>query len=429
MGETRTVGYNGSNCCVEPDGYDNDWYQAIRLQYTGSATLSFDCLLDSETEFDGLQVETDSACASFARVDYDVDPKSMAAQYRHVEFTDDGLVLAGAVNGVALTNHGAGAHCVYVSFFSDGGISPCDGISPSTLGRALVVDNVELTDSHGTTSQDFEGEVDPGIFVELHDTTPFGQWGRLYSHITDNDACAENTTCAWLWTDYTTPTPANDPSMAFAPNGYVVRNWLDDMIVSPWVSLVGTANASGTVLRYRRFGANPHITSRLVGAWNVRGRQDVGGQECVSLWGGAGNFQQLTQFRWQTFHFDLTTRFDPGAAAIQLRHRVVDLAPHRLFVGIDAERVTFIAAIEIGNDRDRVAAHFLEQDRAIASALLRLDHQRDLIAGDLEIDDRQIVHLFELGDEIPYSHRFPLSIACCVLRAARRVRFPSRARA
>jgi hypothetical protein len=53
----------------------------------------------------------------------------------------------------------------------------------------------------------------------MQDSEPFGLWGRTYPHVTDNDFCTENPSCAWLWTDHTTPTIANDPSVAFGPWG------------------------------------------------------------------------------------------------------------------------------------------------------------------------------------------------------------------
>ena len=85
-------------------------------------------------------------------------------------------------------------------------------------------------------TEDFEGALDANVtLANTAHATPFGEWARLYQHITDNDKCTENTTCAWLWSDPTLP--AYYPDMAFGPGGCVVRNWLDDIIVSPWVSL------------------------------------------------------------------------------------------------------------------------------------------------------------------------------------------------
>src|SRR5262245_29907162 len=34
-GKAAILGYTNSVCCAEPNGYDNDWYQSIRLQYSG----------------------------------------------------------------------------------------------------------------------------------------------------------------------------------------------------------------------------------------------------------------------------------------------------------------------------------------------------------------------------------------------------------
>jgi hypothetical protein len=70
--------------------------------------------------------------------------------------------------------------------------------------------------------------------------------------VIDSDSailCTENQTCAWLATDDTTPTLANDPSMGFGPGSYVVKNWMDDVVVGPWVSLVSTPSAVSTLLQ------------------------------------------------------------------------------------------------------------------------------------------------------------------------------------
>jgi len=156
--------------------------------------------------------------------------------------------------------------------------------------------------------------------LNIQDSTPFGTWARLFPHVTDNDQCTENRTCAWLWTDDTTPTLFNDPSMSFGPGGYVIRNWLDDRIVSPWVSLASTPTATGTVLQFRRFPGNFFNTSRIVQSWSVRGRDG----NCIRNWGHAGSFNSLSFFAWQTLTFDMTPSFDPHVDDIQIRHRTSD---------------------------------------------------------------------------------------------------------
>ncbi|HZM15666.1 MAG TPA: hypothetical protein VFE28_06660, partial [Candidatus Krumholzibacteria bacterium] len=64
-GNSFAVGYHGNVCCTDSDGYDNDWYQGIRITYTdvggaGTPTLSLDYIVDSEAGFDFLNIETDS---------------------------------------------------------------------------------------------------------------------------------------------------------------------------------------------------------------------------------------------------------------------------------------------------------------------------------------------------------------------------------
>jgi flagellar hook capping protein FlgD len=338
-GQSAAVGYHNNTCCEDPNGYDNDWYYGIRMTYRGAATLSFDFLVDSESGFDFVQVETDSACASFGRVDlYAAPSRPTAASYRAVVFDLSGYNGPPGNTGIshvgnqALTNYGAATHCAYITFFSDAGYSPCDGVYPTTLGEGAVIDNISLMDADGTRSEDFEdGQLSNGwTFMNMQDTKPFGTWARLFPHISDNDMCTENATCAWLWTDNTTPTIANDPSMAFGPDAYVVRNWLDDIIIGPWVSLASTPAATGTILKFRMFGGNFFNTSRIVLWWSVRGKPACGSG--ASAWGHAFSSTQLDFFRWLNASekstpggFNMTPYFDPTTTAIQLRFRTTDL--------------------------------------------------------------------------------------------------------
>ncbi len=324
-GNSLAVGYHDNACCAGADGYANDWYQGIRAEYTGAATVSLDFIVDSEAGFDFLQIESDSACASFARVDFDTRPSQVAASYRELEALADGSLTNGEWNSHALTDHGPSTHCVYIAFFSDGGFSPCDGEQPSSIGEGAVVDNIVIVDGLGGRTEDFEDglldDLGPGAAaLNIQDSAPFGTWARLFPHVTDNDACTENRTCAWLWTDDTTPTLFNDPSMSFGPGGYVIRNWLDDRISSPWVSLASTPAAAGTVIQFRRFPGNFFSQSRIVQSWSVRGRDNI----CLRNWGHVSQHNSLSLFAWQTLTFDMTPWFDPAVEDIQIRHRVTD---------------------------------------------------------------------------------------------------------
>jgi hypothetical protein len=326
-GNAAALGYQNDPCCEELDGYDNDWYQAIKILYNGAGDLSLDYLVDSEGGFDFFQVEEDSACASADRVDFSVDPSANAAAFRNVLFSDSGFNLAGSVVNQAVTDYGIES-CLYIGFFADGAFAPCDGLQATVIGRAIVVDNIVFTDGNGSRSDDFtSGSISIGTFENIADDIPFGTWARTYKHITDNDVCTENTTCAWLWTDDGSfdgnPTFANDPSMAFAPDGQVIRNWLDDIIVSPWVSLSTTPSAVGTIITFRRFPGNFFSTSRAVQNWSVRGKTTTP-TACVSGWGHSGQWNSLSFFGWQSLRFDMAPYFDPTSEDVQIRHRASD---------------------------------------------------------------------------------------------------------
>jgi len=166
--------------------------------------------------------------------------------------------------------------------------------------------------------------------VNMQDSTPFGAWSRTFSHITDNDICSENPTCAWLSTDHTTPTLANDASMAFGPNGYVIKNWYDEVVVGPWVSLSTTPSAISTVIQFRRFPGNFFTTSRAVQNWSIRGKGKVANTDtpapgdsidCVSSWGHSSQWNSLSLFNWVTSTWDATSNFDPTSTDIQVRMR------------------------------------------------------------------------------------------------------------
>jgi hypothetical protein len=112
--------------------------------------------------------------------------------------------------------------------------------------------------------------------------------------------------------------------MAFAPDAFVIRNWLDDVIISPWVSLASTPNAVGTILQFRRFPGNLFSTSRIVQNWSVRGKTMVDAQECITGWGHAFQWNSLSFFGWLTLSADMTADFDPTSTDIQIRHRTSD---------------------------------------------------------------------------------------------------------
>jgi hypothetical protein len=131
-------------------------------------------LLDVDSESDSITVEADDGCASNTRVDYSVDPSATPSRFRQRLLADTGLNTSGAVTSVALPDFGAPAdtHFVYIRFFSDFYYSPADGAYPTTLGAALVVDNIRVTGGLDY-SEDFEGPAAvPWVSLVPNSSTP-----------------------------------------------------------------------------------------------------------------------------------------------------------------------------------------------------------------------------------------------------------------
>ncbi len=329
--------------CWGRDGYGNNWNYAAVLKYQVPATLTFDTLYDSEPGYDFVTVETDSLGLSESRADpcnhpeRNYDDLDFAGQFRGVL-----LEVTGSSSGcrhmgpIALTNYGPGTHQVYIRFESDSGYSDEDGNWQTAIHAGLVIDNIAITGPL-SYAENFDGVLNPN--VQLRNTgnaVPFcaAPWLRLFSHITDNDRCGEDITCAWLGTD-----PARIaffPDMAFGPGQAVIHNWLDDILVSPWVSLSETPNATATILTFRRFPGNPFGLGSIVQGWRVRAKTKVDNTDtyalgdsidCVSVWGHSGPFNSLGAFTWMTAPFNMTTNFTPAAREIQVSFRTVDYRP------------------------------------------------------------------------------------------------------
>jgi hypothetical protein len=321
-------------CWVVSDGYGNDWDYSVICKYKGASMLAFNFLSDSEPGYDFVTVETDELGQSESLIDCAVDPTGTPESFRDVLFTTDGLNSAGVVADLALGDYGnaTAEHEVYIRFEADGGYSDEDGLYPTFWGAGLVVDSVRVYGGTYVYTEEFEGALNANI--TLANTAPAmacGEWGRLYSHITDNDKCSENTSCAWLWTD---PLKiAYYADMAFGPGSAIHHNWSDQCIASPWADVTQPTGASGTVLSFRRFPGNRFTQGKVVQNWSVRGKVKVDNTDtsttgdsidCVSNWGHASSWNSLTNFTWITSIFDMSTYFPATSTEVQVRFRVSD---------------------------------------------------------------------------------------------------------
>jgi hypothetical protein len=317
------------------DGYGNNWDYSIILKYKGAgSTLSFKYLSDSEPGFDFVTVEADSAGASESRVNYGTNPKALPEDFRSSLITAvSGLVNNGSVASLALPDFGVPltTHEAYIRFEADGGYSDEDGNYPTFWQAGLIVDGISVTGGLAY-SENFEGALNANVtLANTAPATPFGEWARLFQHVTDNDKCTENTTCAWLWSDPLRI--AFFPDRAFGPGSAIVRNWLDDIIVSPWASLASTPTATGTALSYRRFGGQLYAQARIAQNYRVRAKVRLDNTDtsapgdsidAISVWGHASSWTLMNTFSWGTVLADLTPDFPATGSEIQVSFRVSD---------------------------------------------------------------------------------------------------------
>ena len=315
-----------NDLCGSWSGYGSNWDYSIICKYRGpGATLSFNFVSDSEPGFDFLKVQADSAGGSEALVNYAVDPTTKsAAVFREELLVFSGLQATSSVSALVLPDFGQPSvtHEVYLNFVSDGAYDDEDGVYPSHWGAGCVVDNIVVTGGL-SYAENFEGSLNANVtLVNSSLALPFGEWARVYLHITDNDLCTENTTCAWLWTDPLKIATFSD--MAFGPGSAVIHKWLDDIIVGPWVSLASTPGATNTILSMRRFPGNAFTKGHIVQNWSVQSKFMVGANQCIGAWDHASSWNSLTSFVWATNIWDMTTYINPAATDIRLRLRVSD---------------------------------------------------------------------------------------------------------
>src|SRR5262249_43505634 len=114
----------------------------------------------------------------------------------------------------------------------------------------------------------------------------------------------------------------------------VIHNWLDDVIVSPWVSLASTPSATSSLLSFRIFPGNRFAQSKIIQSWRVRSKTRIDNTDtsapgdsidCVTPWEAVNRgFFKLESFVWQTQVLDMAFSVSPVAREIQVSSRVSD---------------------------------------------------------------------------------------------------------
>ena len=312
--------------CWVQDGYGNAWDEAVVLRYRGAgARLSFDFASDSEPGYDFVRIEADSLGASGARAAA-TSPPGSPESFRKLLSSFDGPQPNGRVSGLALPDFGLpdSTHCVYVRFVSDGPSSDQDGEYLSSIAAALVVDNIVVT---GTLAyvEDFEDGLDPRLtLANTAPSAPYATFARLVHQPLDLDPSADDSTCAWTFSD---PTFACNGGGAVPP---CVRPLVDNSIMSPWVPVPGPGPL---VLAFREWPSNAGSGACTVRMWAIRARTrqpdlDTPAPDdsidCETPWSGGFAFPNSNS--WVSRLYDASAHVPADARAVQVRFRVLPLA-------------------------------------------------------------------------------------------------------
>lgn len=340
---------------VTPPGYGNQWDAVLLYESAPLAdpsvgqTVSLDFVFNYDTEpaYDYFYVEYDSANAwkTVLRVD-GTNRNSGGFPSPGVSFD---AVKTREITYVGNDYGFEGRISIRMRFVSDAGWSDEDGRWPSD--GAVQVDDITLTHSEGTFTEDYEGE-GPYLFEPLRRGF-FGDFSDVYpSFQQDLDPCRRNTTPVAGFIDYgqevrngpdpggvTSTGGSTSPNWNYGiPGGFVVNpegginsEWftvyIDNAIVSPpfdW-DLPGTADdgaeAVGAFLRFDVWRHLP-LDNAIHYTWGVRTRGSDG------LWDPWDNsFLWYGPPRWSTQVQDLTGAIGPDVDQVQIRLHAISIAP------------------------------------------------------------------------------------------------------
>jgi hypothetical protein len=334
--------------CWASDGYGNENDFSIIIPYaedsdpTTDVELAFSGRYHCEAGFDWMTVEVDPLGQSEALTNLNVNPEATPETFRTQVMQVSSMTPVDFDTVLVLPTQALGTSEVYIRFESDGALSDEDGIDSFDTDAAIIIDNIVVRRAVSGVpgailySENFEdGDLDaPAVMIETALSTGLSgsPWWRTLPHLTDNDKCVEDLTCAWIDTDPTRI--AFLPSMNFGPGQAVVRGWLDDQMTTPWASFATTPGATGTLLTFRVFPGNNSAEGeiRLNYSVRVKIRQDNTDSvadmsdsiDCFSPWGHVFQWFNLSSFTWGTSIQNMTPFFNPLGTEVQVRFREAD---------------------------------------------------------------------------------------------------------
>ena len=350
-------------------GYGNGWNDILLYESDPVAdpsvgqTVSLDFFFNHDTEpgYDFFNVEYDSAgtWTSVLAIDGSNKDGSNVFQAPGVQFS---TAATGAIIYAGNDYSDDGRIKLRLRVSSDGAWSDEDGLWPTDAGAAQV-DDISVTSSLGTFTEDFEGTA-PFLFNP--DKSPFaGDFSDTYARLDDLDPCRDNNTPVIGFIDYGQD-PPNGPGLDGSANtgGSLSGNWdygipgswvtnytgglsfgavaLTNEIWSPeidwdWDGTPGTIDndpaVSGAFIRFTTWTHLP-LANGLFYVWHVRSTQDgtnwTSWEDRNFVYYGGG------VPAWGNVVADVTDLLLNNPTQVQMALGVTDLADVFGFPGTDA---------------------------------------------------------------------------------------------
>jgi hypothetical protein len=312
-------------------GYGNGWaqyFETIKMPYTGDVTISYLVIYDSEPAEDISYLQylnKDGYWHSLAAYDYWLPGDTTELE----SFLIPDSVLTDSLQ-------------VRFAFYSDGAWSDEDGLWPTD--GAIVIDSLTLSDAGGVISfQDFEAE--PVGATMTNDGHWFasrpamkGDFSGLFSGLTvlQEDGCIGNASALWGFFNGSTEdySCGGHPEQLAVPTGDQQGFYLEDVISneiwSPFIDwdedMHGTpipSTADVAIFEFDVYRDLP-LANLVFYDWFLRSVVD----SCAGKWQSDSYLYYGDRKDWYHHRVQIAGYIEPGADAVQLALRAVDMCPY-----------------------------------------------------------------------------------------------------
>lgn len=260
----------GQQCYFGGQGYGNNWAVCIGRTFaydgSGSITLSYDFVIETESGFDFTSVFVDTSGIANGSDNVEVISYSGSLSGLETQFLSPGLTLPSSAANILVS----------FCFTADGGWSDEDGLNSTSCG-AFAVDNVSLVGGGIDYFSDFETGEDG--WAQLAAPGIGGEWSNIV-HLADLPP-------------YTTACECNlaDSVLVFEDLSTAGHNpFQNNFAASPWIDLkaAGLVGVPDKFIQYKVYAELPLLNYVFVQVLSQYYPEPCGGRDGTSAWDNTG---------------------------------------------------------------------------------------------------------------------------------------------